>query len=1181
MELKWIGSTRGKLIGIFVLIKVIPLIALAFFAWNAATDLSNGVSNRSSEMTDGMFATIQSIGKTVINDSTEALDNRSREAIERLTTDTAQAVAKFLYDRDQDVRLLALLEPTERNFRHFFNNRMRDLYTHGAWQLSSDQSHWLPVEKSPLPEITNVAAELKDNAKQFHQRKENLFQQKNSAPLYQEITLIGLDGVEKLKISSNDDKSPLIDTSQRSQTFAKAETYWSELQSLQAGEIYVSEVIGEYVKSAIIGPYTPAKVKKSGLEYRPEASAYAGTENPVGKRFKGIVRWATPMLKNGKIIGYVTLALNHDHIRQFTDRITPTKQRYTSIADAIEGNYAFMWDYKNRAISHPRDYFIHGYNSETGLPETPWMDNSLYQAWQQSALPSHEFLAGIPDFYQPSLDKKPAKELIRQGTIALDCRYLNFSPQCQGWDQLTRDGGSGSFVIYFSGLWKLTTAATIPYYTGRYAQSRKGFGFVTIGANVDEFHLAAVESDHKISGIITSKIMGYQKQRDALSSDIQHRLSISTLELAISTAILVIIVIAIAIWIAGTLTRRITTINEGIQKFHNGDLRLRLPINSQDEMGRLTMSFNDMADTIEDNIKQMSNEISLRRQSEDKLRIAAVAFETQEGMCITNVDNIILSVNQAFTDITGYTPIEVIGKTPKILRSGKHPQEFYDQIHKEVRDRGQWQGEILCMRKNGEIFPEWLMITAVKNDHGTITHYVRALIDISERKVSEENIRQLAYYDPLTNLPNRRMLTERLKQAVMDSQRSDKEGALLFIDLDNFKTLNDTVGHHQGDILLQKVAEQLTNLVRKTDIVARFGGDEFVIMLTDLDSDPEKAMNQVSHLGEKILAAQNQHYNFSGFNHHCTLSIGVTLFSDNNQAGIDPLLQQADLAMYQAKAAGRNMMRFFDPKMQEAASRRAKLEMDLHTAIEHKQFQLYYQPQVDSDGIIIGSEALIRWNHPTRGIVSPLDFIPMAEETGQIIPIGLWVLEEACQQLKRWENTIIGPLSVSVNVSTRQFQHPHFVADVIDVLHKTGANPNNLSLELTESVLSDNIDDIANKMWQLGAQGIGFALDDFGTGYSSLSYLKKLPLDYLKIDQSFICDLLTDPNDAAIAQTIVALARSMNLKVIAEGVETEEQRQRLHDLGCYIYQGCLFGKPVPAEEFQMTSKELIKEDAIE
>ena len=1179
MVIKYIESTRGKLISIFVLIKVIPLIALAFFAWNAATELGKNVTDRSAEMTDRMFETIQTVGDTVINDSTEALDNRSREAIERLTTDTAQAIAKFLYERDQDIRLVASLEPTEQNFRNFFNNRVRDLYPHGKWQLSPDQSHWLSTESEPLSATTDVVAELKANAKQFHQRQEELLGEKQSTPIYREITLIGLDGLEKLKISSDvNDKQPLIDTSQRLQTFAKAETYWPELQSLKAGEIYVSEVIGEYVKSSIIGSYTPEKVNKAGLEFRPEESAYAGTENPVGKRFQGIVRWATPLLENGKIIGYVTLALNHDHIRHFTDRITPTEERYTPIADAIKGNYAFMWDYKNRSISHPRDYFIHGYNSETGLPETPWMDSSLYQAWQQSKLPSHEFLAGIPDFDQPSLDKKPAKELIRQGTIALDCRYLNFSPQCQGWDQLTRDGGSGSFVIYFSGLWKLTTAATIPYYTSRYGQSRKGFGFVTIGANVDEFHLAAVESGHQISNVITSKIIDYQKQRDALSAEIQQRLSISTLELAISTVILIIAVIAIAIWMANTLTRRITTINEGIQKFHNGDLQLRLPINSQDEMGRLTTSFNAMADTIEDNIEQMSSEIALRRQNEEQLRVAAAAFETQEGMCITNADNIILSVNHAFTEITGYKPIEVIGKTPKILRSGKHPQEFYDQIRKEVRSKGQWRGEICCKRKNGEIFPEWLMITAVKNNHDTITHYVRALTDIGERKASEEHIKRLAYYDSLTNLPNRRMLTERLNQAVMASQRYGREGALLFIDLDNFKTLNDTVGHHQGDILLQKVAEQLTKLVRKTDTVARFGGDEFIIMLTDLDADPEVAINQISNLSEKILKTQNQYYNFSGFNHHSTLSIGVTLFSDNNQDGIDQLLQQADLAMYQAKAAGRNTIRFFNPKMQEAASLRAQLETDLHVAIEQKQFQLYYQPQVDSDGVIIGSEALIRWNHPERGMVSPLDFIPVAEDTGQILPIGLWVLEEACKQLKRWEDTTTPSLTVAVNVSARQYQHPDFVADVIAIVQKTGINPGHLNLELTESVLSNNVDDIANKMWQLGAQGIGFALDDFGTGYSSLSYLKKLPLNYLKIDQSFVRDLLTDPHDAAIAETIVALAHSMNLKVIAEGVETKEQRQRLHDFGCYIYQGYLFGKPVPAEEFQLKSVELVNQD---
>lgn len=1173
MSLNYIKSIRGKLISIFIVIKVIPLIVLALFAWQAATELSEDVTARSSEMADGMLDTIQNVGDTVIQDSTEALDDRSQEAIERLTTDTAQAVAHFLYQRDQDILLAATIEPSTHNYRAFLSNRNRPLYHHGSWRLADDRKSWHPIQNSSHALSDNNAiangtkAELKDNSRRFTYRPPEQLGQRHTQPLYHEITVIGLDGQELFKVSSDGQASRLIDTRDRLQTFAKAETYWQELQDLQPGQIYVSEVIGEYVKSSIIGPYTPATAKAAGIDFAPEQSAYAGKENPLGKRFKGIIRWATPLLSNGKVTGYITLALDHDHIRQFTDRIQPTGDRYTPIADASEGNYAFMWDYKNRAISHPRDYFIYGYNSTTGLPETPWMDQDLYQQWQASGLPSQQFLKSVPIFHQPSRDKKPAKTLVQQGTVALDCRYLNFSPQCQGWHQLTREGGSGSFLIYFSGLWKFTTAAAIPYYTGRYGETGKGFGIVTIGANFDDFHQAAVDSGHSISNTITAEIMQYGKQRDALTNAIRQQLNYSTLELTISTAILVIIVIAIAFLMANALTRRITTVNKGIQEFHNGNHKHRLEVQSRDEMGQLAGSFNSMADTIEDSIGQMSEEISLRRNNEQQLRVAAVAFETQEGMCITDADNVILSVNLAFTEITGYSAEEAIGKTPRILRSGNHTTEFYMQIRDQVHSLGQWQGEIWCQRKNGEIFPEWLTITEVTDGNGKVTHYVRALTDISERKASEEHIKQLAYFDSLTGLPNRRLLTDRLEQAVPATQRHGGEGALLFIDLDNFKALNDTAGHHHGDILLQQVAQRLSSLVRKTDTVARFGGDEFVVMLTDLAADRDTAMVQIQHISEKILEALNQPYIFTGFEHHSTPSIGITLFSDNNQTGIEQLMQRADLAMYQAKAAGRNAIRFFDPQMQAAANTRAELEADLHIAIREKQFQLYYQPQVNCDGEIIGFEALIRWHHPKKGLISPFDFIPVAEDTGQILSIGLWVLETACEQLKQWaKDSELKQRSISVNVSTRQYQQVDFVARVMEIVQRSGIEPTRLHLELTESVLSDNIDDTVNKMWQLREKGIGFALDDFGTGYSSLSYLKKLPLDYLKIDQSFVRDLLTDPSDAVLAQTIIGLAYSMNIGVIAEGVETEEQRHRLFDYGCNTYQGYLFGRPLPVDQ---------------
>ncbi len=1169
-------SIRAKLIAIFLLIKIIPLIALAFFAWQAATQLSLEVTARATDIADNMLKTIQNVGDQVIADSTAALDDRSREALERLTTDTAQAVASFLYERDNDILQATQIYPSAAAFRDFLANRQQPLYRHGDWQLSASQTHWEPAQPSLEHANRALPAELPANGKDFHARPKERLGQREVRPLYREMTFIGLDGKEQVKVTTEPQLNPqLANINDRQQTFAKAETYWHELQALQPGEIYVSEVIGSYVKSRVIGAYTPQSAARAGIAFAPEHSAYAGIENPRGIRYRGIVRWATPYLQDGNITGYITLALNHDFIRQFTDRIMPTEQRYTPIADASQGNYAFMWDYKSRAISHPRDYFIHGYNATTGLPETPWMDQSLYTEWQDSGLSSAEFLAKTPHFLAPSLEKKPAPELINAGTVALDCRYLNFSPQCQGWHQLTRDGGSGSFAIFFSGLWKLTTAAAIPYATGRYGKQPQGFGFVTIGANMAEFHQAATESGARIAGTIREKTADYAMQRSELIDAIQRKLASSTANLLFSTLLLIILMIVIALWMANYLTRRITSINAGIQSFQNGNLGQRLKVNTRDEMGTLAAAFNNMADTVERSFIQMSDEIYTRRKTEEKLRIAAAAFETHEGMCVTDASHVILNVNQAFTDITGYSADEAVGQTPKLLRSGRHSARFYTQIQAAVAAKGEWQGEIWSKRKNHEIFPEWLTITAVKNDFGIITHYVRTLTDISQRKASEEHIKQLAFYDPLTQLPNRRLLIERLEQALAVSRRNGSEGALLFIDLDNFKTLNDTVGHQQGDQLLQQVAQRLQGLVRDTDTVARFGGDEFVVMLKDLDGAPKTALQQVQTVSNKILEALNQPYALSDLNHHSTSSIGITLFSESPLAddpkNIDELLKRADLAMYEAKSAGRNTIRFFNPQMQTTANSRANLEADLHHALQAQQFTLYYQPQVDQHGQITGAEALIRWHHPDKGMVSPADFIPAAEETGLILPIGRWVLKTACQQLRQWaDQPQYCQLTLSVNVSAKQFRQANFVDEVTTLVANSGIDPTRLSLELTESLLLDDIEEIIQKMQTLKQLGIGFALDDFGTGYSSLTYLKRLPLDYLKIDQSFVRDLFTDPNDAVIAQTIVALARSLGLGVIAEGVETEEQLQCLAEYGCDAYQGYLFGRPVPVEQFWST-----------
>ena len=567
------------------------------------------------------------------------------------------------------------------------------------------------------------------------------------------------------------------------------------------------------------------------------------------------------------------------------------------------------------------------------------------------------------------------------------------------------------------------------------------------------------------------------------------------------------------------------------------------------------------------------NDITARKSAEQDMRIAAAAFESQEGMLITDAECVILRVNQAFTRITEFTAQEAVGQTPRLLKSGYQDADFYRAMWESIHRTGAWRGEIWNRRKSGEIYPEWLTITAVKDDAGTTTNYIATLTDITARKEAEGEIKNLAFYDPLTQLPNRRLLLDRLKQALASSTRNEQYGALLYIDLDNFKTLNDTLGHDIGDLLLQQVAQRLTTCVREGDTVARLGGDEFVVMLEYLSENPEEAASHAETVGEKILVTLNQDYQLASFIHHSTPSIGVTLFVDH-QGTIEELLKRADLAMYQSKAAGRNTLRFFEPEMQAAVTTRAELENGLREAILNDQFILYYQPQVVGDGRLTGVEALLRWRHPQRGLVSPLEFIPLAEETGLIRPLGNWVLETACAQLTAWaDRPEMANLTIAVNVSARQFHHKDFVEEVKAVLDHSGANPRRLKLELTESLLVTDVEDVIAKMSVLKAKGVSFSLDDFGTGYSSLSYLKRLPLDQLKIDQSFVRDILTDPNDAAIAKMIVVLAESLSLAVIAEGVEIEAQRDFLAHQGCHAYQGYMFSRPLPLHEFEAFVKE--------
>ncbi|MGZ5049581.1 MAG: bacteriohemerythrin [Methylobacter sp.] len=568
------------------------------------------------------------------------------------------------------------------------------------------------------------------------------------------------------------------------------------------------------------------------------------------------------------------------------------------------------------------------------------------------------------------------------------------------------------------------------------------------------------------------------------------------------------------------------------------------------------------------NTIHLMKEAAELKQAEQQLRIAAIAFEAQEGMMVTDAHKTILQVNRAFVDITGYSAEDVIGKKPRLLSSGRQNAAFYDQMDKQLNTRHTWKGEIWNRRKNGEIYLEYLTITAVQDRDGNVTHYVGTFNDITKSLEAEAEIKHLAFFDPLTGLPNRRLLHDRIKQALAASARSDRQGALLFIDLDNFKNLNDTLGHTIGDLLLQQVAQRLEATLREDDTVARLGGDEFVVILEDLSPHALEAAAQTKYLANKILAVLREPFQLGRHEYHGTASIGVSIFNDHEHTQ-DALLKQADIAMYQAKTAGRNVLRFFDQNMQDAINARVTLERELHTALAEDQFELYYQPQVDHRNRIVGAEVLIRWQHPQRGLISPLEFIPLAEENGLILPIGQWVLEAAYAQLKAWRHdALTRDLVLSVNVSAKQFRQADFAARIQADIQHNALDPSKLKLELTESMLLTNVDEMIATMTALKAIGVQFSLDDFGTGYSSLQYLKQLPLDQLKIDRAFVRDIATDNNDQAIVRTIVAMAQSLNFEVIAEGVETAQQRQLLLNRGCMHYQGYLFGKPAPVEDFE-------------
>lgn len=557
-------------------------------------------------------------------------------------------------------------------------------------------------------------------------------------------------------------------------------------------------------------------------------------------------------------------------------------------------------------------------------------------------------------------------------------------------------------------------------------------------------------------------------------------------------------------------------------------------------------------------------DITQRKQTEEKLKQAAKVLENSaEAICITDENSNIIVINQAFTKITGYEEAEILGKTTSILKSGKHDKIFYTEMWHSIQATGHWEGEIWNRRKNGEVYPEWLNISVIRDEVTTeITNYLAIFSDITRTKQNEQRLAYLAHYDDLTGLPNRTLFYERVQRALFLAKENNYKVAVLFLDLDHFKYVNDTWGHAVGDLLLKDAAERILKCVRKNDTVARLGGDEFTAVLDNIGSSETAAT-----VGQRILDSLRPPFHLNGHETFISSSIGISIYPSDGQ-DVETLLKHADIAMYRAKEGGKDNYQFFTAQMNVEAHQRLLLEVKLRHALERNELRVYYQPQVHlASGNVLGAEVLVRWQHPEMGLLSPQQFIPLAEETGLVVLIGEWVLRAACEQHKIWRENGYPHLRLAVNLSSRQFRENNLADRIIQILDETEMDPSLLELEITESVLMKDANKAIETLNILKDMGIQLAIDDFGTGYSSLNYLKRFPIDKLKIDKSFICDIPKNMDDMTITKAIVALARSLHLKVIAEGVETKAQLAFLKSLRCDEVQGFLIGHPIPVNEF--------------
>ncbi|MHB1619641.1 MAG: EAL domain-containing protein [Sulfuricella sp.] len=639
--------------------------------------------------------------------------------------------------------------------------------------------------------------------------------------------------------------------------------------------------------------------------------------------------------------------------------------------------------------------------------------------------------------------------------------------------------------------------------------------------------------------------------------------------LRLALAVEAALMLAVFLYLRWKVILPVREISRLVSRFAAGDHSARINFKSRDEIGELARNFNQTAETVGRLIADLNRGLAELEKSQEKVRKLAMVVEgTGDSVVITDHNGIIEYVNPAFTKVTGYFFVEAVGQKPSMIKSGLTSPEYYQRLWKTLLAGEEWRGELLNRKKNGELFWESEVITALKNEAGEITHFIAVKEDVTERKSYESQLEHQANYDTLTELPNRNLSRDRLGQALSYARRHGRDLALMFIDLDHFKNINDSLGHNIGDLLLKQVSARLAGCVREGDTVARQGGDEFVVILSDVAAEED-----ISVVTRKILTAMAEPFDIDGHELYVSCSIGIALYPRDGEDA-ETLLKNADAALYRAKDLGRNNAQFFTAEMNVKAMERLMLENGLRHALERNEFVVHYQPQVDlRSGEIIGMEALVRWQHPELGLVSPARFIPVAEESGLIVPLGEWVLRTACAQNKAWQRAGLKPISVAVNLSARQFRQPNLVEVVAGILRETELDPAHLELELTESLVMHNVEVTIATLGRLKAMGIKLSIDDFGTGYSSLSYLKRFPIDMLKIDQSFVRDITTDPSDAAIAKTIISMAHDLQLRVIAEGVETEEQKSFLQQRHCDEMQGYFFSKPVPAVDFEVLLRE--------